>query len=205
LGLPFVKRFALSDRSLSVLQSPRKGHSPQFSAHICCGQMAGWIKMPLGRKLGLDPSDIVLDGDQVPVPHVYCGQTAAWIKIPLGMGVGLGAVLDGNLAPLPPKETQPLIFGPCLLCPRIWTYQDTTWYGGRTRLKRHCVRWGPSSLPQKGQSPQFSAHVYWGQTAAWINMPFGMQVALGPGHIVLDGDPAPPPQKGHSPQFSVRR
>jgi len=23
-----------------------KGHSPQFSAHICCGQMAGWIKMP---------------------------------------------------------------------------------------------------------------------------------------------------------------
>jgi len=23
-------------------------------------------------------------------------------------------------------------------------------------------------------------------------MPFGMQVGLGPGHIVLDGDPAPP-------------
>ena len=40
-----------------------KGHSPQFAAHICCGQMAGWIKMPLGRKVGLDPSDIVLDGD----------------------------------------------------------------------------------------------------------------------------------------------
>jgi len=42
---------------------PLKGHSPQFSAHICCGQMVGWIKMPLGRKVGLDPSDIVLDGD----------------------------------------------------------------------------------------------------------------------------------------------
>jgi len=27
------------------------------------------------------------------------------------------------------------------------------------------------------------------------------QVGLDPGHIVLDGDPAPP--KGHSPQFSV--
>jgi len=26
-----------------------------------------------------------------------------------------------------------------------------------------------------------------------------MQVGLGPGHIVLDGDPAPPPPKGHSP------
>jgi len=23
-----------------------KGHSPQFSTHICCGQMAEWIKMP---------------------------------------------------------------------------------------------------------------------------------------------------------------
>jgi len=27
-------------------------------------------------------------------------------------------------------------------------------------------------------------------------------VGLGPGHIVLDGDPAPP-QKGHSPYFSA--
>ena len=31
-----------------------KGHSPsQFSAHICCGQMAAWIKMPLGMQVGL--------------------------------------------------------------------------------------------------------------------------------------------------------
>jgi len=31
-------------------------------------------------------------------------------------------------------------------------------------------------------------------------MKLGMQVVLGPGHIVLDGiDPAPPPRKGHSP------
>ena len=27
-------------------------------------------------------------------------------------------------------------------------------------------------------------------------MKLGMQVGLGPGHIVLGGDPAPPPQKG---------
>jgi len=26
-------------------------------------------------------------------------------------------------------------------------------------------------------------------------MSLGMQIGLGPGHIVLDGDPAPPPQK----------
>ena len=32
-------------------------------------------------------------------------------------------------------------------------------------------------------------------------MPPGMEVRLGPGHIVLDGDPAPPPPKGHSLQL----
>ena len=42
-----------------------------------------------------------------------------------------------------------------------------------------------------------------GQTVVWSKMPLGMEVGLGPGHIVLDGDPALPPQKGHSPQFSV--
>jgi len=45
---------------------PPKVHSPKFSAHICCGQMAGWIKMPHGREMGLSPSDIVLDGTQLP-------------------------------------------------------------------------------------------------------------------------------------------
>ena len=30
-------------------------------------------------------------------------------------------------------------------------------------------------------------------------MKLGMQVGLGPGHIVLDGNPAPRPPKGHSP------
>ena len=48
---------------------PLKRHSPQFPAHICCGQMAGWIKMPLGREVALGPSDIVLDGDPAPPPQ----------------------------------------------------------------------------------------------------------------------------------------
>ena len=38
--------------------------------------------------------------------------------------------------------------------------------------------------------------VYCGQTVAWSNMKLGMQVGLGPDHIVLDGNPAPLPQKG---------
>jgi len=33
----------------------------------------------------------------------------------------------------------------------------------------------------------------------WIKMKLGIQVGLGPGHTVLDGDLAPFPPKGHSP------
>ena len=44
-----------------------KGHSmPSFSAHVYCGQIAGWIKMPLGTEVGLCPGHIVLDGDSAP-------------------------------------------------------------------------------------------------------------------------------------------
>jgi len=44
--------------------------------------------------------------------------------------------------------------------------------------------------------------VYCGQTVGWIKMKLGMEVGLGLGHIVLDGDLAPLP-KGHSPHFSA--
>jgi len=41
------------------------GHSrlPQSSVHICCGQTAGWIKMPLGTKVGIGPGHVVLHRD----------------------------------------------------------------------------------------------------------------------------------------------
>jgi len=38
--------------------------------------------------------------------------------------------------------------------------------------------------------------VYCVQTVGWIKMKLGMEIGLGPGHIVLDGCR---PQKGHSP------
>ena len=47
---------------------PPKGHSPQFSAHISCGQMAACIKMSLGMEVGLGPGDFPLDGTPLPFP-----------------------------------------------------------------------------------------------------------------------------------------
>ena len=41
--------------------------------------------------------------------------------------------------------------------------------------------------------------VYCGQTVGLIHMKLGTQVGVGPCHIVLDGDPAPPPLKGLIP------
>jgi len=69
------------------------GGAPQFSAHVYCGQTAGWIKMALGMDVGLGPVHIVLDGDTAPLPQkdgrapnfqpISCGQTAGCIKMPL--------------------------------------------------------------------------------------------------------------------------
>jgi len=44
------------------LPLPQRGTAAQFSTHIRCGQMAGWIKMPFGMEVGLGPSDNMLDG-----------------------------------------------------------------------------------------------------------------------------------------------
>ena len=48
----------------------------------------------------------------------------------------------------------------CVLWPNIWMDQYATWYGGRPRPRRHCIRWGPSSaLPMESSraAPSFRA------------------------------------------------
>jgi len=148
--------------------SPNGHHSPStnflFSPIFCFGQMAGWIKMPLGMEVGLIPGDCVrwgpssppLKGGGAPAQfsaHFYCGQMAAWIKMPLVMEVGLSPdniVLDGDRAAPPPQK--------------------------------------------KGTAPQFSTNVFFcGQTAVCIRIPLGTEVGLRRGNIVFDGDPAPLP------------
>jgi len=86
------------------------------------------------------------------------------------MQVGLGPghiVLDGDPAPLSQRGTAPNfrpapqqeggapfpIFGPFLLCPNGWMYEDATSYAGKPQPRGLCVRWGPSPLPKKGAEP----------------------------------------------------
>jgi len=116
---------------------------------------------------------------------------------------------------------QPPIFGPFLLWPKRWMHHqdatcyggrsrlrphcarciNATWYGGRPRPRRHCVRCGRRSLSKKRAKspPNFGPCLLWPKMAGWIKMALGMEMGLGPGHIVLDGDPAPFPKKGQSP------
>jgi len=96
------------------------------------------------------------------------------------------------LAQQPPTLYKPR---PMSVVAKDWMDHDATWYGGRPRPRRHCVRWGPSSPAKKGHSPPIFGQCC-GQTAAWIKMPLGTEVGLSPGHIVLDGDQLP--KKGHS-------
>ena len=62
-----------------------------------------------------------------------------------------------------------------------------------------------SPFPKRGGAPQFSAHVYCGQTAAWIKMPLGMEVFRQPTRHCVRWGPSSPPLNGHSQplQFSA--
>ena len=67
----------------------------------------------------------------------------------------------------------------------------------------------PVTLPKigGGAPSKFSAHVYCGQTAGWIEMTLGMEVGLSSGDlVVLDGDLAPSPKRGGlSPLHNFRQ
>ena len=161
-----------------LFPSQKGGRAPKFSAHVYCGQTAGWMKLVLGMEVGLSPGDFVLDGDPVHFPqkraeppplfsaHFYCGQTAVCIKMPLGMELGLTPgdfALDRDPGPTPLKRHSPQL-SVRLLWPKGWMDENATWYGSRRRPRPHCVTQGPSS-PAKGtqQSPPLtSAYVYCG-------------------------------------------
>ena len=82
-------------RRLCVKWEPRSpstkrggGRSPKLSSHVYCGQTAGWMKVVLGKGVGLSPGDFVLDGHPALPPnkggeapsqlsaHFDCAQTS---------------------------------------------------------------------------------------------------------------------------------
>jgi len=90
---------------------------PQFSADICCGQMAGWIKI---QPFGTAPK---FSAD------ICCCQIAGWIKMPLSREVGLGpsdTVLDGDPA-LPPQKGQSPQFSVHVCCGQMVAHLSYCW------------------------------------------------------------------------------
>jgi len=127
----------------------------------------------------------------------------------LGMPVGLGPghiVLDWNPAEIssPKRGRSPPVFYAYLLWPNCWMDQDVTWQGSRPQPKRHCVNGDQAPLSERGQSPQFSARVYCGQTAGWIKMPLGRQVGLSQSDCVSLGPRSPLPKTGAEPPIFGR-
>jgi len=103
------------------LRPSPKGQSPQFSAHICCGQMAGWIKMPRGREVDFGPSDILcyMGIYPAPLPQKGAQPPSNFRHISI-----LTKRLDGSRSHLACRY-------------------------GRPRPRPHCARWGPSFCPQR--------------------------------------------------------
>ena len=123
-------------------------------------------------------------------------QPVGWIQMPLGTDVGLG---KGDIVLGP---STPMQMGTVRLCGlrhipasglevvylRFWATVCKT---VRPMLSDRC----PVCL--SCLSCLSVTLVHCGQTVGQIQMKLGTRVGLGPGHIVLDGEPAP--KKGHSP------
>jgi len=130
---------------------------------------------------------------------VYCGQTAGWMNTPLGTEVDL-------------DRDRPHCIRRCPSCPRKGHNSPHLLahvYCGHGRpsqlLLSSCTNGRPKTVrPMLSDrcpvSPVLSVTlVYCSQTVGRTKMKRGKQVGLDPGHIVSDGNQAPPPAKGHSP------
>jgi len=126
--------------------------------------MTGWIKMPLGMKVGLGPGDVVLDGDPAPLPkngavppqfspHVCCGQTAGWIKMALGTEVGLG---PGHIVPSSLRKKEPQFSAHFYCCQTVGCVRIPLGKKVGLSLGDIVLDWDPAHPPLKGKaSPIF--------------------------------------------------
>jgi len=143
--------------------------------------------------------------------HFYCRQTAECIKIPLSMEVGLSPgdfLIDGVEPPSPKGGKAPHFRHMSIAAKRLHRSRCHLVRRCMPQLRRHCVRWGPSSPSPKmgGVPPIFDLCELWPN--GWMD-PDGTWHGGGPWSAwrwVLRSrshcarwDPAPPPLNGHSP------
>jgi len=124
-------------------------------------------------------------------------QDATWHR---GIGLGPGdIVLDGDPAAPHQKGADPPIFCPRLLWPNGCVDQYATCTEVGLGLRDIVLYGDQAPPPLKGSSPhpQLLANVRCGQTAAWTKMPLGMEIDLGPGDFLFDGDAATPRNRAH--------
>jgi len=91
--------------------------------------------------------------------------------VPLGSGGGFHLTQCGQGRGLPPYQVASWSIQPFGHNRRGPTIGGCVHLAGRYRPRPwpHGVRWGPSSPSTKGHSPQFSVHVYCGQTVAHLS------------------------------------
>ena len=123
---------------------------PLFLCPVC---LRRWCVVAIAKRLhgchlvrrcvGLDPSHILLDGDST---------------LPNRKGLSSRPLSQFT------EACVCIIRGTCLLWLNGWMDEDATWYGGRPRLRRHRVRWGPSSPAERGTPPP-----PFGPCLLWLN------------------------------------
>jgi len=159
-------------------------HSPQLLAHVCCGQTAQQIKMPLDRDVGLGPGDILSDGVPTPPPK------KKWVQQPPLFGqcvLWLNGWMDQDAtwyAGRPRPRPHCFRWDPVLPNKRSTAAPLLAHvYCGQTarRIKislgtelglghrPHFLRQRPNSPTERGTAPPLSAHVYCGQTVAHLS------------------------------------
>jgi len=66
--LPFPKGGRAPNFWPMFIVAKRLDGCHKFSAHVCCDQTAGWMKLELGMVVGLSPGEFVSDGDPALLP-----------------------------------------------------------------------------------------------------------------------------------------
>ena len=151
-----------------------KGH-PQFFTHVCCGQTAYWIKVPLGTEVGLRSGEIVLDETHFPLkggssphhfsahvlwPNGWIDQDTTWYR---GRPLPRPHCVRWESSSPPLKRGTAPQFSAHVCCGQIAELIKMPFfcYGGRPRPRRHCVRWGPSAANKGAQTPIFGPCLLW--------------------------------------------